>query len=1488
MFSFGLQAQTTFNVDMTCAPAGFTDVFVTGPWCGWCANDTYNTMTDDDGDGIYSVTVADLTGTVEYKYAINGFADQENLINDMVDGATCAPVTDYAGYANRQIEADGTANDSYGTCDGTCNDGVAPPSSDVDVTFQVDMNDYTGSYGAVNLNGSFTGWCGACVEMTDADGDGVYNVTVALAPGTYEYKFTLDGWTAQEEFMPDAQPCTSTIDGFTNRSVEVVDATTLGVVCYNSCDACTGEGGGVDPVENVDVTFNVNMSNETVDPAGVYLAGGTFFGWPGDNLMSDEDGDGTWSITMSIPVGTSSNYTFLNGNCGDWSCKEDLTGQACADPNNYNDRTIVVAGAMTVSTCFGECTEDGSCPAPPSVFHDVTFHVNMENETLSAEGLFLAGGALFGFPGDFPMTDADGDNVYSITVSVPDGYTGDYTFVNGPDWWAKEDISGQDCAVPPYSDRRLTDITEDTVINTCFGFCTTDGSCGTPEPTAMVTFQVNMASYAGTYGAVNLNGSFNGWCGSCNPMEDADGDGIYDLTIALPLDTLEYKFTVDGWNDQENFEEGESCTTTIDGYTNRSLIVTEDVTLDAVCWNSCSVECEGASSNEYSVTFRVDMNEQTTNPIGVFVAGNFQGWTAGATAMSDDDGDDIWEYTAMLAEGQAVEYKFINGPNWGLDEAIPVACAVNNNRAFTVGAEDAVLDAVCFGACLPCGSSLPTEEVTFTVLTDNIEVAADGMHIAGALNGWSGEPMNDNGDGSWSITLSLEAATYEYKFQNGLDGWEELECGGNRSVVVELGAPVSVQGCFAQCSDVCSVDPDPADVTFQVDASQIEVSADGMFLMGSFTEPAWQFGAIAMNDDDGDGIWTATANISGAATFAYKFNNGAPVVEDVAVYDGEESGDFAAQGCGVDNGVGGFNRTHERSGMAETLDVVCFNSCSACGAGVTFNVDVTCAPAFDNLFVTGPWCGWCANDDYNTMTDPDGDGIYSVTISDLTGTVEYKYAINEFADQENLVNDMVDGASCAPITDFNGYANRTVEAGSSTNDYYGTCDGTCNDEVAAVGGTVLFQVDMSEYAGSYSQVNLNGSFNGWCGSCAVMTDDNADGIYELAVELAADTIEYKFTVDGWSAQEEFAEGTACTSTIDGYTNRSYIVTGDATLDVVCWNSCAACDGSGNGGGGDDMVSLTFNVNTSNIEVGPNGIYLGGGVFGDAQAHAMSDDDNDGVWTVTLDVASGLSGNYIFLNSPNDGGDWGAKENLAGLECSDPANFDDRILAPVTEDTVLSTCFGQCSTDGSCEAPPATYDVTFRVDMSTYEAGYGTVNLNGSFNGWCGGCTEMTDNDGDMVYEVTVALAEGTFEYKFTLDAWTAQEEFDGSEACVSTIDGFNNRSLDVAGEAVLDVVCWNSCEACVIVPEVLGCTNPEFLEYDPYATADDGSCSNLLVPGCMYESATNYNPLANDDDNSCEFEEGGNNDCPADLDGDGSVTTSDLLSFLAEFGASCS
>ena len=114
--------------------------------------------------------------------------------------------------------------------------------------------------------------------------------------------------------------------------------------------------------------------------------------------------------------------------------------------------------------------------------------------------------------------------------------------------------------------------------------------------------------------------------------------------------------------------------------------------------------------------------------------------------------------------------------------------------------------------------------------------------------------------------------------------------------------------------------------------------------------------------------------------------------------------------------------------------------------------------------------------------------------------------------------------------------------------------------------------------------------------------------------------------------------------------------------------------------------VTFSVNTLTIEdgVGPNGMYLGGGIFGGADAHQMNDDDGDGTWSVTLSLVEGTSGNYIFLNSPNDSGDWGAKEDLSGQECSDPDNFNDRILEPVDSDKDLLHCFGTCDTDGSCD------------------------------------------------------------------------------------------------------------------------------------------------------------------------------------------------------------
>ncbi len=48
-------------------------------------------------------------------------------------------------------------------------------------------------------------------------------------------------------------------------------------------------------------------------------------------------------------------------------------------------------------------------------------------------------------------------------------------------------------------------------------------------------------------------------------------------------------------------------------------------------------------------------------------------------------------------------------------------------------------------------------------------------------------------------------------------------------------------------------------------------------------------------------------------------------------------------------------------------------------------------------------------------------------------------------------------------------------------------------------------------------------------------------------------------------------------------------------------------------------------------------------------------------------------------------------------------------------------------------------------------------------------------------------------------------------------------------------------------PPNCGCTDPDYVEYDPAAGCDDGSCSELIVFGCLNEEACNFDPTANFD-----------------------------------------
>ena len=71
------------------------------------------------------------------------------------------------------------------------------------------------------------------------------------------------------------------------------------------------------------------------------------------------------------------------------------------------------------------------------------------------------------------------------------------------------------------------------------------------------------------------------------------------------------------------------------------------------------------------------------------------------------------------------------------------------------------------------------------------------------------------------------------------------------------------------------------------------------------------------------------------------------------------------------------------------------------------------------------------------------------------------------------------------------------------------------------------------------------------------------------------------------------------------------------------------------------------------------------------------------------------------------------------------------------------CYNTC---GSCVAPTP---VTFRVDMSTQaEVSVNGVCVAGNFQGWTRGADFLSDDDGDMVYETTLDVAPGDYEFKF--------------------------------------------------------------------------------------------------------------------------------------------
>ena len=285
-----------------------------------------------------------------------------------------------------------------------------------------------------------------------------------------------------------------------------------------------------------------------------------------------------------------------------------------------------------------------------------------------------------------------------------------------------------------------------------------------------------------------------------------------------------------------------------------------------------------------------------------------------------------------------------------------------------------------------------------------------------------------------------------------------------------------------------------------------------------------------------------------------------------------------------------------------------------------------------------------------------------------------------------------DGDSVVNLSSFQGWG--ANGSGVAVNDP-GNGAGGSDQYFSSTVGYMALQIIDSVVPGETYRFSMNGALTGW----------NQNGIKFQIIQLngtgnSDDSVRVDFTLGsvGSGQQNVFKLiDTLYTTSASDTGNLAFRITKNWGPSYKIDNfkiECTSCPPPVN------PNYITLKVNTTNITVGSNGMFAGGGFLGGSDALQLTDTDGDGTWEGVATVLPGTGSNYYaFFNSPNGDSDWGTKEDLSGQPCGVSTNFNDRVLPIITSDTTIHHCFGSCESDGSC--PLVLVEETNNIDFSIY-------------------------------------------------------------------------------------------------------------------------------------------------------------------------------------------
>jgi hypothetical protein len=331
------------------------------------------------------------------------------------------------------------------------------------VTFKVDMSKENITSSGVHLAGSFNNWSYTQTPM-NLTPNSIYEATVSVQENVpYQYRFVNGNTAPGLETVPAACGVVNG-SGQYDRQITVPNHdTTYAAVCFSMCSHCPA---------SVNVTFRVDMQNETVSPDGVHVSG-TFNNWNyAQNPLILVSGT-IYETSMIMDEGTYMEFKYANGISAQQA--ETVPGACSLNGNRYF--TVPAHDTVMTAYCFGSCTACGTV----AHYSHVTFRVDMHTQTVSPNGVHLAGTFQGWNPATTPMV-LSGTSVYTYTDSLLTNTSIQYKFVNGN---TSADYETVPLACSSNGDRTLLVPANDTIIKlVCFSAC---DICGPGIGTAELT-----------------------------------------------------------------------------------------------------------------------------------------------------------------------------------------------------------------------------------------------------------------------------------------------------------------------------------------------------------------------------------------------------------------------------------------------------------------------------------------------------------------------------------------------------------------------------------------------------------------------------------------------------------------------------------------------------------------------------------------------------------------------------------------------------------------------------------------------------------------------------------------------------------------------------------------------------------------------------------------------------------------------------------------